>query len=46
MSKPGKPKTPKTQTVVRDSKTGQFVRPSEAKRRPATTETEHYTRKK
>lgn len=31
-------------TVVRDSKNGQFVKPSEAVRRPATTETEHYKR--
>lgn len=45
MSKPQKP-APKTQTVVRDSKNGQFVKPSEATRRPATTETEHYKRKK
>jgi len=37
---------PKTQTIVRDSKNGQFVKPEEAKRRPATTETEHYNRKK
>lgn len=47
MSKPHKPQpAPKTQTVVRDSKNGQFVKPEEAKRRPTTTETEHYPRKK
>jgi len=47
VSKPHKPtQTPKTQTVVRDLKNGQFVKPQEAKRRPATTETEHYKRNK
>jgi len=36
---------PKIITVVRDSKTGKFVKPREATRRPATTETERYRRK-
>jgi hypothetical protein len=31
----------KTVTHVRDARTGQYVKPSEAKRRPATTVTEH-----
>jgi hypothetical protein len=36
----------KTQTVVRDSRNGQFVKKEEAKKRPATTETEKIRRKK
>jgi hypothetical protein len=31
---------PKTRKAVRDSRTGRFVKKSEAKRRPATTQTE------
>ena len=33
-------------TVVRDSGTGRFVPKEEATRRPKTTETEHYPKKK
>lgn len=39
-------KKQKTQTVVRDSRNGQFVKKAEAKKRPATTETERIRRKK
>jgi hypothetical protein len=37
---------PKPNTRVRDSRNGQFVPKSEAKRRPSTTETEVIRRKK
>lgn len=35
----------KTRTVVRDAKTGRFVTPKEAVRRPATTVTERIKKK-
>lgn len=39
-------KPAKAITVVRDSKNGRFVPQKEAKRRPKTTETERYPRRK
>ncbi len=42
--KPASKPAPARQTVVRDSRTGRFVEPKEAIKRPSTTEKETYKR--